>query len=159
MTTYSDLVEQLLAGVDEVYPWDLAEWLLAGREVLVIDVREPDEFEAMHIPGSVNVPRGILEAASEYGYEETVPDLADAREREVVLVCRSGNRSVLAAHVLGLLGFGRVWSLKTGVRGWNDYEQPLEDASGRPVPLEAADQYFTTRLRDDQLPRAARPPS
>jgi len=44
--------------------------------------------------------RGILETACEYGYEETVPELAQARERAVVIVCRSGNRSALVAWVM-----------------------------------------------------------
>ena len=41
--------------------------------------------------------------------------------------------------------------MKTGLRGWNDYELPLVDASGRMVPVEIADEYFTTRLRPDQV--------
>jgi hypothetical protein len=40
--------------------------------------------------------------------------------------------------------------MKTGLRGWNDYELPLENDEGRIVPVEYADEYFTTRLRPDQ---------
>jgi rhodanese-related sulfurtransferase len=104
----------------------------------------------MHIRGSINVPRGILESACEWDYEETVPELVRARGRELVVVCRSGQRSVLAAHSLIVLGFTHVASLKTGLRGWKDYEQPLVDARGQPVDLDAADVYFTPRIRPDQ---------
>ena len=84
----------------------------------------------MRIPGSMSVPRGILESACEWEYEETIPALVQAREREVVVVCRSGYRSVLAAHSMQVLGYQNVVSLKTGLRGWKDYEQPLVDQAG-----------------------------
>jgi rhodanese-related sulfurtransferase len=119
-------------------------------------VREPYEYEAMHIPGSINVPRGILESACEWDYEETVPELVDARRREVVVVCRSGYRSVLAANSLQVLGYENVSSLQTGLRGWKDYDQPLEDAAGKEVDLDEADVYFTPRIRPDQMRSAAR---
>jgi len=123
-----------------------------GPPPLILDVREPEEFAAMHIAGSINVPRGILESACDWGYEETVPELVAAREREVVVVCRSGNRSALAARTMQLMGYRHVLSLKTGLRGWNDAELPLVDAEGRPVPVESADEHFTPRVREDQLP-------
>lgn len=150
---YTDLVSDLLADeqVQELMPWDLEERLQEEPPPYLLDVREPGEFEAMHIRGAVNVPRGILESACEYDYEETVAELVEAREREIVVICRSGNRSVLAAHTMQLMGYLSVRSLKTGLRGWNDYEQPLVDASGRAVPIEEADDYFTTRLRPDQV--------
>nr|WP_222932279.1 rhodanese-like domain-containing protein [Allochromatium humboldtianum] len=131
-------------------PWDLEERIQANPELLIVDVREPEEFAAMHIEGSINVPRGILESACEWDYEETVPELVQAREREIVVVCRSGYRSVLAAHSMNVLGYTNVVSLKTGLRGWKDYEQPLVDDEGRPVDLDDADVYFTPRLRPEQ---------
>jgi len=110
----------------------------------------------MHIPGSINVPRGILESACEWDYEETVPELVQGRDREIVVVCRSGYRSILATHVMQVLGFTNVVSLQTGLRGWKDYEQPLEDAHGQEVDLDEADTYFTPVLRPDQMrPREA----
>nr|WP_240905602.1 rhodanese-like domain-containing protein [Thiorhodococcus mannitoliphagus] len=132
-------------------PWDLEERLEENPDLLIVDVREPGEFAAMHIQGSLNVPRGILESACEWDYEETVPELVRAREREVVVVCRSGYRSVLAAHSMNVLGYKDVVSLQTGLRGWKDYEQPLVDAEGRSVDLDDADVYFTPRLRSEQM--------
>jgi len=119
-------------------------------------VREPYEYDTMHIPGSYCVPRGILESACEWDYEETVPELVLGRERDIVVVCRSGYRSVLAAHSLQVLGYTDVVSLKTGLRGWNDYEQPLVDKDDTPVDIEQADDYFTPKLKPQQLrPRTA----
>lgn len=150
MKKFIELVRNCLTEVREIMPWDLEERLRANPGLLVIDVREPHEFHAMHIPGSMNVPRGILESACEWDYEETVPELVRARARELVVVCRSGYRSILSAHAMQVLGYQDVVSLQTGLRGWKDYEQPLVDGDGRAVDLDDADVYFTPRLRADQ---------
>jgi len=151
MKRFNDLVKACLPEITEVFPWDVEEKLDGDPAPLVLDIREPDEYAAMHIQGSLHVPRGILESACEYNYEETIPELVEAREREVVVVCRSGNRSALAAFTMQLLGYRSVSSMKTGLRGWNDYELPLVDTSGRVVPIEIADEFFSTRLRPDQI--------
>jgi len=151
MMRFIELIRSSLTEVKEIMPWDLEERMLANSDLLIVDVREPYEFDAMSIPGSLAVPRGILESACEWDYEETEPLLVKAREQEVVVVCRSGNRSILAAHSLQVLGFNHVVSLRTGLRGWNDYEQPLVDHTGASVDIDDADDYFTTRIRSDQM--------
>lgn len=150
MKKYTELVAECLANVKEVMPWDLAEQLRGPQPPLLLDIREPYEFEALHIEGSINVPRGILESACDWDYDDTVPALAGGREREIVVICRSGNRSVLAAHTLQQMGFSKVVSLKTGVRGWNDFEQPLVDVAGHAVHIDHADELLTSRVRPDQ---------
>jgi rhodanese-related sulfurtransferase len=156
MKTFQDLIAEGLKTVGEVFPWDLQAMLEAGNPPLLLDIREPYEFDAAHIPGSLNVPRGILETACEWGYEETVPDLVQAREREIIVICRSGNRSVLAAQVMQQLGYRAVNSLKTGVKGWNDYEQPLRNGQGEEVDIDQADEIFTLRIRPEQMPPGKR---
>jgi rhodanese-related sulfurtransferase len=150
--TFEQLIDAALEHVEEVYPWDLVEELAndAG-DVLLVDIREPYEYDAMHIKGVLNVPRGILETACEYGYEETVPELAEAREREIILICRSGKRSVLAADVMQQMGYTNVKSLKTGMRGWSDYEQEMVNADGNVVDEDSAIDYFTPKLKPEQL--------
>ena len=151
MKRFTDLVADCLAEITEIFPWDADEILQSERNPLLVDIREQNEYDAMHIEGALHVPRGILESSCEYNYEDTIRELVEARERDVILVCRSGNRSVLAAYTLQLMGYSKVASMKTGLRGWNDYELPLFDASGRMVPVEVADEYFTTHLRPDQM--------
>jgi hypothetical protein len=68
-----------------------------------------------------------------------------------VVICRSGKRSVLAADVMQQMGYRRVRSLKTGMRGWSDYEQAMVDTDGKAVDDDAAIEYFTPRLRPEQL--------
>ena len=151
MKRFQDLINACLPQVREIYPWDLRELLDRPADVLLLDIREPYEFAAMHIEGSLHVPRGILETACELGYEETLPELVAARDRDIVVICRSGNRSVLAVYVMQQLGYRRPCSLKTGLRGWNDFEQPLVDAEGKAVSIDAADAYFTPRVTPEQL--------
>ncbi|HSM22821.1 MAG TPA: rhodanese-like domain-containing protein [Rubrivivax sp.] len=151
MKRYADLVADALQRVREIMPWDLTERLAQGTPPLVLDVREPAEFAQAKIAGSVNVPRGVLESACDWGYDETLPELAAARERPVVVVCRSGLRSVLAADVMQQMGFADVVSLKTGVRGWNDFEQPLVDGGGQVVDTDTAEPLLAARVRAEQL--------
>lgn len=150
MPRYADLLADALTRVREIMPWDLRDRLAADPAPLLLDVREPAEFAALHIADSIHVPRGVLEQACEWDYDDTVPALAAGRERAIVVICRSGHRSVLAADTLRTLGFRDVVSLKTGVRGWNDFEQPLVDAHGQPVDIDEADRLLAPRVRPDQ---------
>jgi len=151
---YADLLAQARTRVREVMPWDLAERLASGAApALILDVREPAEFDQAHIAGSLNVPRGVLEQACEWDHNETEPVLAERRDRPIVVVCRSGNRSVLAADTLQALGYADVVSLATGLRGWNDAEQPLTAGPGQALDADTAEQRLAPRLRPEQRRR------
>ena len=151
MKTFAQIVEKIAPHITEMLPWDVEDYLKAHPDTLIVDILETHEYDTMHIKDSLNVPRGILENACEWDFEETEPELVEARHRPIVLVCRSGNRTVLAAHTLQEMGYEQVISLKTGLRGWNDYEQPLQDEAGRSVDLDDADEYFTARLLPEQM--------
>ncbi len=151
MRTYAQLIKEALPRVREIMPWDLQDQLAGGTRPLLLDVREPGEFAQAHIAGALNAPRGVLEASCDWGYDETMPAVASARQRPVVVICRSGNRSILAADVLQQMGYTDVVSLKTGVRGWNDFEQPLVDDLGQPVDTDTAQSLLANRIRPDQL--------
>ena len=150
MKSYDDLVADALLRVKELMPWDLSRLLAGGSKPVLLDVREPAEFSMLRIPGSINVPRGVLEQSCEWDYDETVPLLAASRNLDIVVVCRSGKRSALAADVLLSMGYANVVSLKTGVRGWNDFEQPLVDGTDKPVDADSAEELLGPRLRPDQ---------
>jgi rhodanese-related sulfurtransferase len=151
MKNYNDLMQECLETVQEVFPWDLDEAIQAGQDVLLLDVREPDEYDAMHIRNSLFVPRGVLESACEWGFDDTVPELVQAREREVVVICRSGNRSAFAAKTMQDLGYQNVKSLKTGIRGWNDFELPLIDKDGKEVDIDDADEFLASKVSAEQM--------
>lgn len=147
---YDDLIAEALAYVREITPWDLGRAMAAGSRPLLLDIREPAEFAMLHIPGSINVPRGVLEQSCEWDYDETVPELAAGHDREIVLICRSGKRSVLAADTMRRMGYTNAVSLKLGIRGWNDAELPMEDAAGRPVDADRGDELLVPRVRPEQ---------
>ncbi len=148
--TYKDLVAEILPEVHECFPWDVEKRLKSGDDLLFLDVRENQEYDTMRIEHSLHVPRGILETAVEWDHEETEPELVKARERQIVVVCRSGSRSVFAAHTLARMGYQHVTSLKTGLRGWNEFNLPLVNMKGNPIDPELGDRYFANKLLDFQ---------
>lgn len=146
MKTFNQIVAETAAQIEELMPWDVTKKLSNGESLLLVDVREADEFERMHIAESINIPRGILEAASETGYDETNPQLAAARKQPVLVICRSGKRSCMAAFSLQQLGFEQAYSLKTGLRGWNDFDQPLVDSSHQQVDADEAEDFLASKV-------------
>jgi rhodanese-related sulfurtransferase len=84
--------------------------------LFVLDVRTPQEFAAGHVPGAVNVPHDQL--AARLGQ---VP-----KDKDVVLYCRSGRRSALAADVLAANGYTRVSHLEGDMQAWVERGRPVE---------------------------------
>lgn len=94
---------------DTVTPEELRRRLQAGDAPLIVDVREPDEFAGGHIPGARLLPLDDLPLR----FREL------PRDREIVLVCRSGNRSGVAQQWLRARGFRQVRNLVGGMLRWN----------------------------------------
>ncbi len=103
---YRSFVERLREDVTEYEPAQAADREFAS----VIDVREPVERLEGAIPGSIALPRAILERE----IERVVPD----RDAPILLYCVVGESSVLAAHTLQTLGYSNVASLAGGFRRW-----------------------------------------
>jgi len=97
-------------GVPEVEPAELRARLAAGEPLLLLDVREPFEAELEHIEGAQLVPLGQLSAS--------LAELADWRERPVVVHCKSGGRSRRACELLRAQGFAHVQNLRGGIDAW-----------------------------------------
>ena len=142
MKTFKDIVDEARQQVAELMPWDVDERRKADENVLVLDIREECEYTNYHIEHSMLVPRGILETACEEEYEDAVPELIEAREREIIVICRSGNRSLLAALVMQTMGYKNVKSMQTGLRGWNDYELPLKNVQQEIVDPDDVDELL-----------------
>jgi len=101
-------------GFGDVDPPLLHEHL---RDSRLIDVREPSEYtgELGHIEGAELVPLATLTSAA-HDWE---------RDKEIVMVCRSGGRSAQAARALVGLGFTRVMNLRGGMIAWNGVNLPV----------------------------------
>jgi len=151
MKTFKQLIAEHAMHVTELMPWDLEEKLNQNDQPLLLDIREPAEFSAMHIKDSINVPRGILESACDYDYYETVPELVKARDQEIIIICRSGNRSVMAASTMTQMGYSKTASLKTGLKGWNDYYKPLVDSNENEVDAEFAETFLSPIVTAEQM--------
>ena len=111
---------------DTVSPRQALEWLNQGEAVL-IDVREPAEYAQGHLPGAINLPRGVLEFQihAHPAMACTTSEALAVADRELVLYCRTGGRSALAADSLQALGFTRVRSLAGGLTAWRNAGHPL----------------------------------
>lgn len=119
MKTAQDLVLDAKKRIREINHEELLA--LQARGVPLVDVREPAEFAAGHIPGAVNIPRGVLEFEVDgHPAVNCIKDPALAhRESPIMLACRSGGRSALAADALRVLGFAEPLSLAGGFNGWS----------------------------------------
>lgn len=149
--TFKMMIAETLPQIQELFPWDIGDFLEQSPETLIVDIRESDEVASGRIKGSIHVPRGILESACDWGYSDTVPELVQARDKPVILVCRSGNRSAMSAYTLHIMGYTQVYSLKTGIRGWNDDEMPLYDSGGEQVDVDITEELLSPPVRVDQL--------
>jgi phage shock protein E len=101
-----------------VDPQTVVERLAWGdRSMLLLDVRTPAEYSEGHLPGAVNIPHTELAAR--------IGELSDARSRDIVVYCRSGNRTTQALKVLGDAGFQRLFHLKGDFQGWSGQDRPV----------------------------------
>lgn len=151
MDDYQRLVAKALKTVNELTPWDLEEEIQKKTGLILLDIREQNEFDMMHIKHSIHVPRGVLEGACVWNYDDTVPKLAQARNQDIVVICRSGNRSALAALTMQQMGFTKVHSLKMGIKGWNDNDFEMENANHTIVDIDQADKWLNRAVSEDKL--------
>lgn len=122
--TAHQIVAEAKAIIREIGADEAVAWIMNGANL--IDVREPHEYAAGHIPGAVNVPRGLLEFTV-----GTVTELMDKSE-PVVVYCKTSGRSALATAVLLRMGFMRAVCLAGGFDQWSAERRPTD----RPQPLE-----------------------
>src|ERR1044071_9300187 len=114
----AEYIRQIKSQVQEVDPAQVSEHL--GNGIVLVDVRESNEWDAGHIPGAKHVPRAYLESRFEGAAG------AD-RGQEIILYCASGQRSALAAHTLVEdLGYTNVKSMTGGITLWKDRGYKVE---------------------------------
>ncbi|HEY4827437.1 MAG TPA: molybdopterin-synthase adenylyltransferase MoeB [Solirubrobacteraceae bacterium] len=126
----AEVLRQIKSRIDEVDPAAVREQV--GNGAVIVDVREPEEWGAGHIPGAIHVPKSYLESR----IEGAVPD----HEKHVVLYCASGNRSAWAARTLiEDLGYEHVESMTGGFTLWKDRGYEVE--TPRTLTAEQRERY------------------
>ena len=115
---FQALVQDAKTRIKEAPVPQLKTWLDSGEQLLLIDVREDNEWQAGHASSAIHISRGTLEG----GIEKAAPDKA----QRVVLYCRSGSRSALAADTLQKMGYTNVFSLAGGFTAYQAAGLPSE---------------------------------
>ncbi len=95
--------------------------LMNREKAIVIDVRDAPEFAASHIAGSKNIPLADL--------EKQLGSAAKNKNLPLIVVCRSGARSLGAAATASKLGYAQAHSLAGGIDAWREAALPLNSAS------------------------------
>jgi len=96
---------------------EVKEKLTNEEDIILLDVREPDEFSLSHIPEAINIPLGEIEnRASELD-----------KEKDMYVICRTGNRSDMAARILSTLEFKKVFNVIPGMIQWTGETESSEE--------------------------------
>ncbi len=106
-----------LRGIKEV-DHIAATQLINHKNALVLDVREQSEYDSGHVLNSKLIPLGKL--------NERLGELEKYRDRPIIVVCRSGQRSASACAFLGKKGFAQAHNLSGGIMAWQKAGLPLE---------------------------------
>jgi molybdopterin/thiamine biosynthesis adenylyltransferase/rhodanese-related sulfurtransferase len=120
MPTYREILAQVKAEIEEVSTLEARDRLAQPEPPLLLDVREPEEWQEGHLPGALHIERGNLESR----VEALLPD----KSGEIVVYCAGGSRSAFAAKSLLELGYTTVSSMAGGFTDWKrngfEYETP-----------------------------------
>lgn len=120
--TPHDLVIEAKAQIKEV---STAEAQATMTGYTIIDVREYDEYAAGHLPGAINIPRGVLEFKI-----GTVGECAD-KDKPYLLYCRTSGRAALSTVQLQKIGYSKLVSMAGGFEAWAKEERPTD----KPAPV------------------------
>lgn len=116
--TPMELVARARSQIKEIPPENV--WHALSGYPMVLDVREPAEYDAGRLPGALNIPRGVLEFR--------IVEIQEFARRDIpiVLYCRTGGRAALACVALQQLGYSNVQSVTGGIVAWEQAGLPIE---------------------------------
>ena len=123
----NELVAQSESRLKSISPDKIAEEVASG-EVLVIDVREPDEWQQGHIPGAINIPHGSLESKADPASPTFDPRIRS--DKPLYINCATGRRSALVTAILNDMGYEKAINLEGGFEAWEAAGYPVERAGG-----------------------------
>lgn len=103
-------------AIGQISPAELKSRLNNGDQLAILDVWEPHELQICSLANTVHIPLGQL--------PQRLSELADWKDGEIVVYCRSGGRSQRAASFLQTNGFKSVYNLSGGILAWSDQVDP-----------------------------------
>jgi rhodanese-related sulfurtransferase len=115
--TAKDFVGEAKKNICEVSVSDAKAMLDKGGYIF-LDCREPKEFKMGHVPGAINIPRGLLE----FKVEKQVPD----KNAMIVMYCKSGGRGCLATCTMCQMGYKNTKNMAGGWQAWEKAGYPIE---------------------------------
>jgi molybdopterin/thiamine biosynthesis adenylyltransferase/rhodanese-related sulfurtransferase len=121
---------QTTQQIEEIEPFEANEEIQGG-DVVLIDTREPHEYQEAHLEGGKLVPPGLL--------ADEIAAAAPDKSARTILYCRSGNRSYKAAEQMQALGYENVASMAGGILAWQEQGLPVAAAEG--MTAEQRDRY------------------
>lgn len=129
--TLAEMLATARAQTREITPTQAAEAENHRELGLIIDVREPNEYQDAHLPRALNIPRGVLELRADPASPGADATLSADRSARIVLYCTKGPsaRSVLAAQTLTSMGYEHVEVLGGGLIAWAEAGLPVEGDS------------------------------
>src|ERR1700712_1832066 len=116
--------------IEEIEPFE-AQQEIEGGNVVLVDTREPHEYQEAHLDGGTLVPPAML--------ADQIETVAPDKSARTILYCRSGNRSGIAAAQLQAMGYTDVASVAGGILAWQEQGLPVVSASG--MTAEQRDRY------------------
>jgi rhodanese-related sulfurtransferase len=117
-TPVKERIDKARTETKQVPIEDLKAAIDGNENVVVLDVREPNEYEVAHVPSAINVPRGLLE----FSIWSVVPN----KEAKIFVYCKTGARAALATKTLNELGFINAVAVATGGAAWVKAGYPIK---------------------------------
>jgi len=87
-------------------------------KLVILDVRTPEEFAQGHVPGAINISHDKL--------QDRIGELMGEKDKDIVLYCRSGRRTGLAAETLRANGFQKLFHMEGDMQQWTEAKRPTE---------------------------------
>ena len=115
------MVDDARRRIRETTVAEIKRRLDAGEKLLLVDVREKEEWDNGHLPDAIHLGKGVIERDIHLVTEDT--------NREIILYCGGGYRSALAADNLQKMGYNQVISMDGGFRGWKEAGYPIVNNS------------------------------
>jgi len=125
-TQVQEMVDKARAATKQVPLQEFKATVDGKEDAVILDVRNPDEFAAAHVPGAVNLSRGLLE----FNIWTMVPD----KNRKIYVICKTGGRAALATKQLNELGYKNAVAVREGLRDWI--------MAGYPIKTSITDEEF-----------------